>query len=170
MDLIKKMDEERLNSCDYSGGNADWNITLRSLRAALEERDSWKRDSESLRKEIQRWYDKLQASDSDLDAALSREAGLQRQLCRLRESVYSTKSFDTDTPGYGPCWCDTFYEAQEKGPIAECKILNAALSSPSRSCPHEAEVARMTDYADRIHATTGIEITNLNTRIGRLKS
>src|SRR4030042_6221366 len=120
MDLITKLDDERLDSFDYSGGNADWNITLRSLRAALEERDSWKRDSEALRKEIQRWYDKLQASDSDLDAALSREAGLQRQLCTAREIIEKARSVEEDE-----------YVAE-----------GGEALSLSSSCPHEAEVSK----------------------------
>ena len=87
-----------------------------------------------------REFKRLKDIAIERDAALSREAELQRQLCRLRESVLFTKSFDMDTPGYGPCWCDTFYEAQEKGHIDECKILNAALSS-SAPCPSCSRLA-----------------------------
>jgi len=57
-------------------------------------------------------------------------------------------------------WCRTHNRW-----LKECDV---AFRCPSCAALR-AEVSRLTEYADRVHATTGIEITRLNTRIRELE-
>ena len=168
MGLIKTLDDERLDDGTWSYRS----LYRDSLRAALEERDELKR-ADLIREGNALLYVKGCGGDVNCavetlvaarDAALSRAEEAERQLCRAREIPQKLFNISRD---YVMTGRDGFgNECREIDIVAS--DLNAALSSSS-PCPHEAKVARLTEYADRIHATTGVEITRLNTRIRELE-
>jgi hypothetical protein len=159
MELITRSDDERLDIIAEDQENTDTNLPERrllilSLRAALEEIERLTGREEDVGRVVSDIVTKRDATIADICASLEEK---ERQLCGAREAL---EKFRSAGMGGGSSFC-------EMTELFNSIVDSLSLSSP---CPHEAEVKRLTEYADRIHATTGIEITRLNTRIGRLKS
>ena len=142
MDLITKLDDERLEGNYYIDKSEYWKVMTDSLRAALEREKEMYADLRNMNKVNADIGDKYESmSDAALSRAEKADAEVlywgkradeaERQLCRAREAIGKfTKAF--------------IIAVGDKSPFSQqaLKTLEVDMSSP---CPHEAENKQLKD-------------------------